>query len=474
MTPGEEQYGIEMFLERQSLHFTGIGGIGMSALARLAHAAGARVSGSDLKASPATRQLADLGIPVALGHAAGNVPADCGALIVTSAASADNPEIAEARRRAIPVATRGELLGALMRRRRAVAAAGSHGKTTITSLLAAIALEAGLDPTVAVGAFLPALDGANARSGAGPWMIAESDESDGSFLELHPEIAILANVDREHLDHYGNFDAARAAFLKFANQVELHGTLVACLDDPELRALLPQVRRRLLTYGASPEAALHIAAARAHSSGADFSLTLHGQSLGEFHCPLLGAHNILNATAAIGAALLMGASADAARAALRRFAGPSRRMEPKGAARGIAVIDDYGHHPAEIRATLAALRLLAPQRLVVLFQPHRYTRTQALLDDFSTAFADATLVRVLDIYAASEPPIPGVTGEAVALRIRAAGHPDARFVGPLEAAVAATAAELQPGDLVLTLGAGTITEAGPLILNALGQESSHG
>lgn len=458
-----------MFSEPDSLHFTGIGGIGMSALALLAHAAGVRVSGSDLRASRATAQLAALGIPVAVGHAAANIPADCAALIMTAAAEQANPEIAEARRRAIPIATRGELLGEMMRRQRPVAVAGSHGKTTVSSLLSAITLEAGLDPTVAVGAFLPALDGANARLGAGPWFIAESDESDGSFLQIHPEIAVLTNVDREHLDHYGTFEAARAAFEKFANQVELRGILVACADDAEVRALLPRLRRSVLTYGTSPDAALRITQASSGPAGSAFTLHHLGRDLGEFRCPLLGAHNVLNAAAAVGAALRMGADIEAVRRALALFAGPSRRMELKGRAQGVTLIDDYGHHPAEVRATLAALRLLAPERLVVLFQPHRYSRTQALLEEFALAFTSADVVLILEIYAASEQPLPGVSGEAVARRVSEAGHPDVRFAGSLEQAVSALLGELRPGDLVLTLGAGSVTEAGPLILQALGE-----
>lgn len=463
-----------MFSPLQALHFTGIGGIGMSALARLAHEAGVRVSGSDLKPSAATAQLEALGVRVEAGHAAAHVPKEAEALIVTAAADPANPEVAEARRRGLPVASRGELLGALMRRRRAAAAAGSHGKTTVTSLLAAIALEAGLDPTVAVGAFLPALGGANARLGGGAWFIAESDESDGSFLEIHPETAVLTNIDREHLDHYGTFEAAREAFVKFANQVELSGTLAACLDDPEVRGVLPRVRRRTLTYGRDPHAALRITAEACGADGSVFTLAHEGKPLGEFRLALAGAHNVLNAAGAIGAALAMGADVEAARRALAGFAGPSRRMERKGEARGVTVIDDYGHHPAEIRATLAALRLLRPKRLVALFQPHRYTRTRALLEEFATAFREAEVVRVLEIYAASEPPVPGLDGELVARRIREAGHPDARYAGRLPAAAESAARELRAGDVLVTLGAGDVTAAGPLILKKLSEAPFHG
>jgi UDP-N-acetylmuramate--alanine ligase len=463
-----------MFSPLQALHFTGIGGIGMSALARLGAGSGLQISGSDLKASRATEQLAALGVTVAEGHSAGNVPAAAEALIITSAAAGDNPEIAEARRRGLPIATRGELLGALMRRRRAAAVAGSHGKTTVTSLLIAIALEAGLDPTAAVGAFLPALGNANARLGAGAWFIAESDESDGSFLQIHPEIAVLTNIDREHLDHYGTFDNARSAFVRFINQTALHGAAAVCLDDDEVRAALPRFRCRLLTYGQHPDARLRLLNAHAHAAGGDFEAALDGLPLGAFHTPLLGAHNLLNSAAALAAACLMGIEPAAARRALAGFAGPSRRLEFRGEAQGITVVDDYGHHPTEVRATLAALRLLAPHRLVVLFQPHRFTRTQALLDEFATAFHDAHAVRVLDIYAASEPPLPGLDAELFARRLKEAGHPDAVYAGSVHGAAASTLIELRPGDLVLTLGAGSVTEAGPLILKGLREVNPHG
>lgn len=463
-----------MFSPLQALHFTGIGGIGMSALARLGAGSGLQISGSDLKASRATEQLAALGVTVAEGHSAGNVPTAAEALIITSAAAGDNPEIAEARRRGLPIATRGELLGALMRRRRAAAVAGSHGKTTVTSLLIAIALEAGLDPTAAVGAFLPALGNANARLGAGAWFIAESDESDGSFLQIHPEIAVLTNIDREHLDHYGTFDNARSAFVRFINQTALHGAAAVCLDDDEVRAALPRFRCRLLTYGQHPDARLRLLNAHAHAAGGDFEAALDGLPLGAFHTPLLGAHNLLNSAAALAAACLMGIEPAAARRALAGFAGPSRRLEFRGEAQGITVVDDYGHHPTEVRATLAALRLLAPHRLVVLFQPHRFTRTQALLDEFATAFHDAHAVRVLDIYAASEPPLPGLDAELFARRLKEAGHPDAVYAGSVHGAAASTLIELRPGDLVLTLGAGSVTEAGPLILKGLREVNPHG
>lgn len=460
-----------MFFEPRELHFTGIGGIGMSALAELARAMGCAVSGSDLKLSEITERLETLGVHVFEGHSAANLPEGAQALVVTSAVRTDNPEVAEARRRGLPVVTRGELLAELMQPRRSVAVAGSHGKTTTSSMLAAIALEAGLDPTVAVGARLPALGGSNARLGHSDWMIAESDESDGSFLELRPQYAVLTNIDREHLDHYGTFEAARAAFLKFANQVSLSGALVLCADDEEARALARQIRRRIVTYGRSADASVRIVNESRGSGGSEFTIERAGENLGELAVPVLGRHNVLNATGAVAMALEMGIQMAAIRSALARFRGPSRRMELKGTEQGVTVVDDYGHHPTEIRATLEALRLVNAQRIVVLFQPHRYTRTQALADEFASAFNEADSVRVLDIYAASETPIEGISAEALVEKIKAAGHEDVIYAGSLAGAVASVLVELRQGDLVLTLGAGNVTQAGEMILKGLRKEN---
>lgn len=461
-----------MFFRPQPLHFAGIGGIGMSGLALLCRALGCEVSGSDLRSTPLTARLAGLGIRIAQGHAAANIPPEARALIVTSALGPDNPEVEEARRRGLPIATRGELLAELMRGARGIAVAGSHGKTTTTSMLACAALHAGLDPTVYVGTLAPFLDGWNARPG-GELFIAETDESDGSFLELAPECAVITNIDREHLDHWKTFEAARGAFLRFANRVSLAGIVALCADDHHARGLLPDLRRRALTYGQSPDARLRVEDARLEASGSRFRLRLDGAPLGEFELRVPGAHNVLNAAACAAILLHLGVDAEAVRAGLAAYAGTGRRMEPKGSAAGVEVIDDYGHHPAEIRATLAALRLRAPRRLVVLFQPHRYTRTQLLLDEFAHAFGDADLVFVTDIYAASEPPIEGVTGETLARAVAAAGHPGCHYAGGLGDAVRRLAGELREGDLLVTLGAGDVTAAGPTVLEIL-REARHG
>ena len=452
-----------MFFSPQALHFTGIGGIGMSGLAGLCLAEGCLVSGSDLKLNALTARLAERGARIAEGHAAANVPAGACAIVITTAASPNNPEIAEARRRGLPVVRRGELLAELMRGRRGVAVCGSHGKTTTAAMIATVAAASGADPTACIGGRVPQFDGANARSGSGAWFIAEADESDGSFLELSPEIALITNVDREHLDHYGSFAAVQRAFVTYANRVAFYGSVILCLDDLPAARLAPQIRRRVITYGRDSEAALRITADVSDARGSRFQLS----RLGEFEIGVLGPHNVLNATAAVAACLELGLDADAVRAGLREFRGVGRRMEIQGRRAGITVVDDYGHHPSEIRATLAALRLTGASRIVVLFQPHRYTRTQALAGEFGAAFANADLVRICDIYAASEPPIAGVTSEALAERVRAAGHADARYSGTLQESVAALALELRSGDLVVTMGAGSVTQAGPELLKRI-------
>ena len=447
----------------------------MNGLAEIMHQLGHPVRGSDLRLTPVTERLAGLGIPVLQGHSPENLAPDTAALVITSAVDADNPELVEARRRGLPVVLRGELLAELMRARRGVAIAGSHGKTTTTTMLASMCLRAGLGPTVVVGGSVPALDGANARLGMGDLMICESDESDGSFLWLSPQFAAITNIDREHLEHYGDFDGLREAFVEFANRVSWQGAVAACLDDPEVTAVLPRLRRRVVTYGNSRAARLRILRPVAAAGGISFELELDGKPLGAFDAPVLGEHNILNAAAATALALELGVGIETVRSALASFRGPGRRMERKGVARGVTVIDDYGHHPAEIRATLRALRpAAAPGRLYVLFQPHRYTRTRALMKEFAGSFRDADVVRVVDLYAASEPPIEGISAQALVGHIRAGGHPDVDYAGSVAAAAEAAAVEAQPGDTVLTLGAGSITQAADLVLDGLRKERRSG
>lgn len=440
----------------------------MSGLAEIMHQLGASVRGSDLRLTAVTERLVQLGIPIVQGHAAANLPPDLDALVITSAVDRDNPELVEARRRGLPVLLRGELLAELMRPRRGVAIAGSHGKTTTSTMLASICLAASLDPTVVIGGSVPALDGANARLGSGDLLVCESDESDGSFLWLMPRFAAITNVDHEHLDHYGNFEGVREAFVAFANRVSWEGAVAVCIDDAEAAGILPRIRRRVVTYGRSPDARMRILRPLASTSGITFELELAGRGLGAFELPVLGEHNILNATAAVALALELGINVETVRAALATFRGPGRRMERKGEESGVSVIDDYGHHPSEIRATLKALRpAAAPGRLYVIFQPHRYTRTRDLIDEFATSFQDANVLRIVDLYAASEQPIEGVSAQSMVTRIRSAGHSDVKYAGSVADAAAAAVQEARAGDTILTLGAGSITQAAELILNGL-------
>ncbi len=460
-----------MFFKRQHLHFTGIGGIGMSGIAEVLLNLGYVISGSDLKLSPITERLASLGAAIYEGHAAANV-AGARALVVSSAVDEQNPEVQEARRLQIPVIPRGELLAELMRLKYGVAVAGSHGKTTTTSMIATILNHAGLDPTVVVGGKVGTMGGANARVGHSDFLVVESDESDGSFLKLAPILAVVTNIDREHLDHYATLDDIRAAFIEFVNKVPFYGAAIVCLDDDNVQGILPSIRRRTITYGVSAQAALEAGEIACGAFASDFSLRYRQIDLGRFHLRVPGHHNVLNATAAAAVALELEVPPDRIREALAAYSGVDRRFQTRGKERGITVIDDYGHHPTEIRATLAAARLCGFRRIHVLFQPHRYSRTFHLLDDFGRAFHQADTVLVLDIYAASEQPIEGVNAEAVAERIRQFGHRSVEYVGSIDRGVEALLAVAQEGDVVLTLGAGNVWQAGDLLLARLEREEA--
>lgn len=455
-----------MFFKPQPVHFVGIGGIGMSGLAEVLLELGYRVSGSDLKLSPVTERLAARGAVIHQGHQASNV-AGANAVVVTSAARADNPEILEARRLGIPVIPRGELLAELMRLKYGIAVAGSHGKTTTTSMIAAILMHAGFDPTVVVGGLSATMQGSNARVGRSEYLVVESDESDGSFLKLAPILAIVTNIDREHLDHYADLDAITAAFTQFVNKVPFYGAVILCLDNENVQRILPTINRRVITYGANAQARLRITESSAGHMASEFHLTYGDRDLGCFRLHVPGAHNIANATAAVAAALELDVPLETIREALEQFRGVDRRFQIKGAERGVTVIDDYGHHPTEIRATLAAARACRYSRVHVLFQPHRYTRTKALMDEFARAFHDADNVFIADIYAASEQPIEGITAIALAERVEGYGHRGAHYAGSLDAGVRAIARVAQPGDAIVTLGAGNVSQAGPKILEEL-------
>ncbi len=455
-----------MFFRPQHFHFTGIGGIGMSGIAEVLLNLGYEVSGSDLRLSPITERLAGLGAKIHEGHAAGNVTG-ARALVVSSAVDEQNPEVQEARRLQIPVIPRGELLAELMRLKYGIAVAGSHGKTTTTSMTATILNFAGLDPTVVVGGRVGTMGGSNARVGRSDFLVVESDESDGSFLKLAPIIAVVTNIDREHLDHYPSLDAIRDAFIEFVNKVPFYGAVIVCLDDPNVQGILPEIKRRTITYGTAAQAEMEATHIACGSFASDFQVRYRATDLGRFHIGVPGRHNVLNAMAAIAVALELEVKPDTIREGLATFSGVDRRFQVRGKERGITVIDDYGHHPTEIRATLDAARLCGYNRIHVLFQPHRFTRTFHLMDEFARAFHQADSLFVMDVYAASEQPIPGATAEAMVERIRQFGHRNVQYVGTLDRGIDALLAAVEDGDVALTLGAGNVWQAGEKLLARL-------
>ena len=456
-----------MFAKIQRVHFVGIGGIGMSGIAEVLLNLGYKVSGSDLKTSAVTERLASLGATTFEGHRAENI-SGAEVVVASSAIAKDNPEIVAARNLHIPVIQRAEMLAELMRLKYGIAIAGMHGKTTTTSMVASVLAAGGLDPTVVVGGRVDAM-GSNARLGKSQYLVAEADESDRSFLRLSPILAVVTNIDREHMDCYRNMRNVKGAFLDFMDRVPFYGMVVACNDDPLLRRLLPHAQRRVVTYGTRRGSDFHIKpeAHRPGEIGSRFHVNFKSQNLGDFHLHVPGLHNVLNSTAAIAVGVGLDIRPDDIRAALENFRGVDRRFELKGTVAGVAVMDDYGHHPTEIRATLAAARQCGYKRIHVLFQPHRYTRTRDLKEEFSNAFHDADTLFLLDIYAASEPPIEGITAEALAEQIRTVGEQDARYVPSFADAVNAISEIAQAGDMILTLGAGNVSQLGPMILERL-------
>lgn len=438
----------------------------MSGLAEVLLELGYRVSGSDLRTSPTTDRLSARGAAIHIGHTAANV-AGAKAVVVSSAVSADNPEVLEARRQGLPVIARGELLAELMRLKYGIAIAGSHGKTTTTSMTAAVLSHAGLDPTIVVGGRVGMMGGANARLGKSDYLVVESDESDGSFLKLAPILAVVTNIDREHLDHYPDLVAIRRAFTEFVNKVPFYGAAILCLDDENVQQILAQVNRRAVTYGVSAQADLRISRQSAGHMSSRFQLADRGTDLGCFELHVPGAHNVLNAAAAVAVGLELEVPLETIREALAAFSGVDRRFQVRGEAQGITVIDDYGHHPTEILATLQAARECRYARVHVLFQPHRYSRTQALMDEFARAFHQADSVFVTDIYAASEAPVEGVTSQALTARIHSFGHRRAEYAGSLESGIEHVIAVADAGDAILTLGAGSVSQAAGEILARL-------
>jgi UDP-N-acetylmuramate--alanine ligase len=455
------------------IHFVGIGGIGMSGIAELLANLGYEVSGSDAKRSSVTERLETLGVRVHAGHAAGHV-GDVDVVVMSSAITSANPELAEARRRGIPVIPRAEMLAELMRLRYGIAIAGAHGKTTVTSMVALVLERAGFDPTAVIGGRLSAF-GSNARLGRGDYMVAEADESDRSFLRLSPSIALVTNIDREHMESYGSWEALQQAFVDFANKVPFYGCVVVCADDPPLRALVPQMTRRVVTYGFADSGT------GADVAGREVALTAFGAScvvtrrdrtgavaaLGPLTLAVPGRHNLLNALGALAIGFEVGVPFERIAAALGEFQGAERRFQRIGEAHGVMVVDDYGHHPTEIAAVVAAARAGLDRRVVVVFQPHRYSRTSQLMAEFGGALAGADEIVLTDIYAAGEPALPGVTVEALAAAVqKAAGRP-VQLVKALDDVPAAVARLARPNDLVITLGAGSIGSVAERILTAL-------
>jgi UDP-N-acetylmuramate--alanine ligase len=446
------------------IHFVGIGGIGMSGIAEVLLNLGYAVSGSDLKESDITRRLAGLGGRIASGHAAENL-AEVDVVVTSSAVRRDNPELVEARRRKIPVIPRAEMLAELMRLKHGVAVAGTHGKTTTTSMAAHLLAHAGLDPTAVVGGKVNTF-GSNAKLGRGDYMVVEADESDGSFLHIPPTIAIVTNVDPEHLDHWKTPEALRQGFVDFVNRVPFYGLAILCHDHPGVQSLLPDVESRYVTYGESQQADYRAERIQVDGHSVRFDAFHRSAPLGRFEVQMVGRHNALNALAVVALGDEMGIPPGAIRAALGSFQGVQRRFTVRGEVAGVTVVDDYGHHPAEVRATLLGAREGFRRRVVCLFQPHRYTRTRDLMAEFATAFDDADVLLLTDIYAAGEEAIPGATADALAEAIRACGHRDVTLVPRAELCRAARA-RVQPGDIVLTLGAGDVTQVGPELLALL-------
>jgi len=455
-----------MFKRYQHIHFVGIGGVGMSGIAEVLLNMGYRVTGSDQRRGEAVERLEQLGAKVFVGHDAANV-AGAHVVVYSSAVARDNVEVAEARARQTPVIPRAEMLAELMRLKYAIAVAGTHGKTTTTSLIASVLAEGRLDPTVVVGGRIRSL-GSNARLGQGEYMVAEADESDGSFLRLTPTMAVVTTIDAEHLDHYGTLERVSEAFLAFVNKVPFYGAAVLCLDQPNVQLLIPRVEKRIITYGL--ESAADLTAHRLTLSGltARFEVLHRGQPLGECALRVPGRHNVLNAMAAIAVGLDLEIPFVTIQRGLAEFSGVQRRFQVRGESRGVLVVDDYGHHPAEIRATLAAAKAGFDRRVVTVFQPHRYTRTLHLRQEFLTAFNQSDTLVVMDIYPAGEAAIAGVSGQDLADAIRAHGHRDVVYLdSDRERILAHLEDVLRSGDLVLTLGAGDVGQLGQALLERL-------
>ncbi len=451
-----------LFRKAQHIHFVGIGGSGMSGIAEVLLNLSFTVSGSDLARSSVTERLTELGARVSLGHVAAHI-AGADVVVVSSAVSPDNPEVVEARHRKIPVIPRAEMLGELMRMKYGVAIAGSHGKTSTTSMVAQVLSGAGLDPTIVIGGRLNIL-GSGAKLGSGDLMVAEADESDGSFLGLAPTIAVVTNIDAEHLSHYGSMEALVDAFAGFLNKVPFYGLGIVCLDDPQIQGIIPRLTRTILTYGMASQADLVATNIEMKAFDTRFEVTARGRWLGDVRLKVPGRHSVHNALAAIGVGLEFDLKFSDIAHHLSQFSGADRRFQLKGEAGGVMVVDDYGHHPTEIRATLSAARDGWKRRTVVVFQPHRFSRVAALMEEFSRSFYQADVLIVTDIYRAGESPIPGVTGAALAEAVTRHGHKHTQYAADLMEAGRLARAAVQPGDMLITLGAGDVWKVGDQFL----------
>ena len=453
----------------RQIHFVGIGGIGMSGIAEVLLNLGYAITGSDVSLSDITQRLTSLGAVIFSGHQASHLR-DADVVVTSTAVKDDNPEVLEAHRRNIPVIPRAEMLAELLKMKFSVAVSGSHGKTTTTSMVSTVLAYGGLDPTMVIGGKLASI-GSNAKIGDGEIIVAEADESDGSFLKLNPCLAVITNIDREHLDYYRDIEEIKAAFLKFANIVPFYGSTILCLDNEHVREILPQIKRKVITYGLTSPADYQATEMVLAGPLSKFSVSCRGERLGEVTLKVPGRFNIANALATIAVARELDMPFDAIRKGLEAFVGVHRRLEIKGKVNGVTVVDDYGHHPTEIRETLAAARQVWKDRIIVVFQPHRYTRTQKLFNEFLTAFPDADYLIVTDIYAASEKPIEGVSAASLCEGIRAHGHQDVIYLSGFDEMTDHLLAMAKPSDVIITQGAGSVWKIGEEFLKRVGKKN---
>jgi UDP-N-acetylmuramate--alanine ligase len=458
-----------MFNRYRIIHFVGIGGIGMSGIAEVLHNLGYEITGSDIKDSETIKRLRSLGIRIFIGHNRENVN-DAHVVVISSAVSENNPEVMEAKKRSIPVIPRAEMLAELGRLKYSILVAGAHGKTTTTSLIATILGDGGLDPTVVIGGKLKSM-GSNAKLGQGDYIVAEADESDGSFLKLNPTIAVITNIDREHLDYFKDLENLKVAFLSFINKIPFYGTAIICLENEHIKDIIPSIKRRFITYGFTEDADIYARDIQNHGTKMSYEAIYKGLSLGRFDIPIPGRHNVLNSLASIAVSMELQIPLELIRRSLSGFCGIQRRFELKGEHSGIKIFDDYGHHPSEIRATLNAAReCFKDNRIFVIFQPHRFTRTRDLMDEFAKSFNSANRLFLIDIYAAGEKPIDGVNSENLYHKIKEVGLENVTYISDRERLINTVVSDLRSGDVLITLGAGDVYKIAEEIIDRLKDE----